>query len=311
MNTIDILIPFYLLITLGFFLKKYQFPSNEFWPSMEKMIYFILFPILVFVAILKAPMEVSLFVKLAMLTLIPAIISGLLQYAGFLSPSMSRATFSSMFQGAVRNNTTISLIIVAWLVPDTGLAMIAVIVLIMVPFNNVTSVLILLRYGKGSNQEGSSQNSSVSLWKGVVKNPLIIASASGLVLNAFGLKLPDPLLNTADFLGRSALPFGLLAVGAGLKFGSFFDNKLAIMLSSIGKLVITPALAYWLCIWLNVETDMAKVVIIFSAMPTAISSYILAKQMGGDADGMAQIITFQIIAAAFTLPIILLIAQSY
>jgi len=307
MNIIDILIPLYLLITLGFFLKKYQFPSNEFWPGMEKMIYFILFPILVFVAILKAPMEISLFAKLAILTLIPAVLSGLLQYAGFLSPSMSRATFSSMFQGAVRNNTTISLIIVAWLVPDTGLAMIAVIVLIMVPFNNVTSVLVLLHYGK----EGNTQKSSTSLWKGVLKNPLIIASASGLALNAFGLKLPDPLLNTAEFLGRSALPFGLLAVGAGLKFGSFFDNKLAIFLSSVGKLVITPAVTYGLCIMLSVEADIAKVVIIFSAMPTAISSYILAKQMGGDADGMAQIITFQIIAAAFTLPVILLITQNY
>lgn len=307
MNIIDILIPLYLLITLGFFLKKYQFPSNEFWPGMEKMIYFILFPILVFVAILKAPMEISLFAKLAILTLIPAVLSGLLQYAGFLSPSMSRATFSSMFQGAVRNNTTISLIIVAWLVPDIGLAMIAVIVLIMVPFNNVTSVLVLLHYGK----EGNTQKSSTSLWKGVLKNPLIIASASGLALNAFGLKLPDPLLNTAEFLGRSALPFGLLAVGAGLKFGSFFDNKLAIFLSSVGKLVITPAVTYGLCIMLSVEADIAKVVIIFSAMPTAISSYILAKQMGGDADGMAQIITFQIIAAAFTLPVILLITQNY
>ncbi|MCF6189396.1 MAG: AEC family transporter [Cocleimonas sp.] len=307
MNIIDILIPLYLLITLGFFLKKYQFPSNEFWPGMEKMIYFILFPILVFVAILKAPMDISLFGKLAILTLIPAVISALLQYVGFLSPSISRATFSSMFQGAVRNNTTISLIIVAWLVPDTGLAMIAVIVLIMVPFNNITSVLVLLRYGKNENP----QNNSASLWMGVIKNPLIIASASGLVLNVFGLKLPDPLLNTADFLGRSALPFGLLAVGAGLKFGSFFDNKLAILLSSMGKLVVTPALTYALCIMLNIETDIAKVVIIFSAMPTAISSYILAKQMGGDADGMAQIITFQIIAAALTLPVILLIAQSY
>ncbi len=307
MNIIDILIPLYLLITLGFLLKKYQFPSNEFWPGMEKMIYFILFPILVFVAILKAPMDISLFGKLAILTLIPAVISALLQYVGFLSPSISRATFSSMFQGAVRNNTTISLIIVAWLVPDTGLAMIAVIVLIMVPFNNITSVLVLLRYGKNENP----QNNSASLWMGVIKNPLIIASASGLVLNVFGLKLPDPLLNTADFLGRSALPFGLLAVGAGLKFGSFFDNKLAILLSSMGKLVVTPALTYALCIMLNIETDIAKVVIIFSAMPTAISSYILAKQMGGDADGMAQIITFQIIAAALTLPVILLIAQSY
>jgi len=306
MNVIDILIPLYILITLGFFLKKYNFPNKDFWQGVEKLTYFILFPVLVFAAILKAPMDASLFGKMVLITLIPAVISGLLQFAGFLFPSTTKASFSSMYQGAVRNNTTISLVIVAWLVPDSGLALMAVIILIMVPFNNITSVLVLLRYGDSSKKEDTA-----SWWVGVLKNPLIIASASGLLLNSLGITLPSPLLNTAEFLGRSALPFALLAVGAGLTFGSLFDNKLAILLSSMGKLVITPAVTYGLCTLLNVETDLAKVVIIFSAMPTAISSYILAKQMGGDAEGMAQIITFQIIAAALTLPIILLIAQSY
>ncbi len=305
LNVTDILIPLYLLITLGYFLKKYHFPSKEFWPGIERMIYFILFPVLVFVAILKAPMEVSLFVNLIMLALIPVIIAGLLQFIALLSPRVSGAAVTSMYQGAIRTNTPIALVIVAWLVPDTGLSLMAVLILIMVPFNNLSSILVLLRYG--DKKEGDI----APLWQGIVKNPLIIASAFGLLLNLIGLRLPESLLNTADFLGRSALPFALLAVGAGLSFGSIFDNKLAILLSSAGKLVIAPVLTYGLCRWLNIEADLAKVVIITSAMPTAISSYILAKQLGGDAEGMAQIITFQIVAAAFTLPIVLLVVQQY
>jgi len=303
MNLLDILTPLYLLISLGFLLKKYQFPSLEFWPGIEKMIYFILFPVLVFVAILKAPIDLSLIVKVIVITLIPALVSGLLQFVGLLSPSINRATVSSMYQGAVRNNTAISLVIVSWLLPDTGLAFMAVIILIMVPMNNLTSILVLLRYGNNTKEKPSSW------WFDVIKNPLIIASAFGLIFNILKIELPLSLVNAADFLGRSALPFALLAVGAGLKFGSIFDNKLAISISSFGGLVVAPAISWGLCTIMGIEADLTKVVIIFSAMPTAVSSYILAKHMGGDADGMAQIITFQTVAAAFTLPIILFLLQ--
>ena len=304
MNLLDLLIPLYLLISLGFFLKKYQFPSQEFWPGIEKMIYYILFPVLVFVAILKAPIDSSLIFKLIIVTLVPVLLSGLLQFTGFISPKINGATFSSMYQGAVRNNTAISLVIVAWLLPDTGLASMAVIILIMVPMNNLTSILVLLRYGNNTKE------SSLMWWFDVIKNPLIIASALGLIFNILNIGLPISLINTADFLGRSALPFALLIVGAGLKFGSFFDNKLAIAISSFGGLVVAPVISWGLCTIMGIEADLAKVVIIFSAMPTAVSSYILAKQMGGDAEGMAQIITFQTVAAALTLPVILLLLQN-
>ena len=125
------------------------------------------------------------------------------------------------------------------------------------------------------------------------------------------INLPQPLIESADFLGRSALPFALLAIGAGLSFGSIFEKKLAIIFSSVSKLILFPLMCWGLCSILNVEADLAKIAIIFSAVPTAVSSYILAKQMGGDAEGMAQIITFQILLAAFTLPVFLLIAQQY
>jgi len=82
-------------------------------------------------------------------------------------------------------------------------------------------------------------------------------------------------------------------------------------LSSFAKLIMTPVLSWLLCIMLGVDSELAKIAIIFSAMPTAISSYILAKRMGGDADGMAQIITFQTILAAFSLPLFLMVAQSF
>lgn len=308
MSLLDILIPLYLLISLGYLFNKYQFPNPEFWPGIEKMTYYVLFPTLIFVALIKAQIDFDLVLKVFIVISIPALFSGLFQWLGFLSPTLSKATFSSMFQGSVRNNTMISLVIATWLVPSNGLAIMAIIIMIMVPFNNFSSIYILLRYGKSMLTQDVS---TIKLWKGILKNPLIIACILGLSLKVLDIKLANPLINTADFLGRSALPFALLAVGAGLKFGSIFEKKLAISLSSFAKLVLTPLLSWGLCVIFDASPDLTKVAIIFSAVPTAVSSYILAKQMGGDADAMAQIITIQTLLAAITIPIFLLIAQQY
>ena len=305
MNLIDILTPLYLLIILGYMLKKYQFPSVEFWTDIEKITYYILFPTLVFVSLLKADVSFTLLKNLLVVITLPALFSGFLQWLSFLSPSLTKATFTSMFQGAVRNNTMVSLVIVAWLLPSSGLATMALILLIMIPFNNLSSIFVLLKYGNSTTTVTSKW------WLGIIKNPLIIACLLGLFVKALGIKPANALVNTAEFLGRSALPFALLSVGAGLKFGSLFEKKLAIVLSSFAKLIFTPLVSWGLCVLLNVDSDLTKTAIIFSAMPTAVSSYILAKQMGGDADGMAQIVTVQTILAAFTIPVFLLIAQNY
>lgn len=305
MNLLDILTPLYLLIALGYTLKKFQFPNEDFWPGIERMSYYILFPTLIFVALIKANIDLSLIGTLIVITLIPTIISGMIQWFGFISPSLTGPSFSSMFQGSLRSNTIIALVIVAWIVPDKGLAIMAVILLIMVPMNNLLSILVLLRYGKKDNLAPSNW------WRGILRNPLILACASGLIFNILGISLPSSLVETAEFLGRSALPFALLAVGAGLKLDSLFSNKLIISFSSFSKLILAPFLSVGLCLLLEVDSDIAKSAIIFSAMPTAVSCYILAKQMGGDAQGMAQIITFQTLMAAFTLPLFLLIAQRF
>ena len=308
MSLLDILIPLYLLISLGYLFNKYQFPNPEFWSGIERMTYYVLFPTLIFVALVKAEINLALVLKVLIVISIPALFSGLFQWLGFLSPNLSRATFSSMFQGAVRNNTMISLVVASWLVPSNGLAIMAIIIMIMVPFNNFSSIYILLRYGKSTQSKDAT---AAKLWIGILKNPLIIACILGLSLKILDIKLANSLINTADFLGRSALPFALLAVGAGLKFGSLFEKKLAILLSSFAKLVLTPLLSWGLCVLFDAGSDLTRVAIIFSAMPTAVSAFILAKQMGGDADAMAQIITIQTLLAALTIPVFLLIAQQY
>ena len=305
MNLIEILIPLYLLISLGFIFKHYGFPTKDFWSGLERLIYYVLFPALLFVALLKAPINTTLLNDIVLVVLFPVLLLSSTQWLGFLSPSISSATFTSMYQGAVRVNTMIALVLAPWLAPVNGLAIMAIFILIMIPLNNVVSVIVLNHYGE------VKQKNKGGWWKGIVYNPLILACIAGLAFNMVGVDLPKSLIDTADFLGKSALPLVLLSVGAGLTLGSIFKNKIAIILSSSVKLIILPVSIWGVCILLEVNAETAKMAIIFGALPTATSGYILAKQMGGNADAMAQIISFQTILAAFTLPIFLAIAQNF
>lgn len=184
MNVIDILIPLYLLISLGFILQRYHFPNDDFWPGLESLIYYVLFPSLLFVALVKAPINTTLLWEILLVITLPTMLLSTVQWLGFLSPSLSAATFTSMFQGSVRNNTTMGLVIAPWIAPENGLAIMAVVILIMVPFNNLVSVSVLNRYGKRDNK------SKGSWWKGIVYNPLILACTLGVVFNLLEIALP-------------------------------------------------------------------------------------------------------------------------
>lgn len=305
MNLSEILIPLYLLISLGYLLNRLNFPSTDFWLGLEQMIYYILFPSLLFISLSKAQIDGQLLLDIVLIIALPTLLMTLTQWPVYRLSNTSPATFTSMFQGVLRQNTLIGLVIAPWIVPDNGLTIMAILILIMVPLNNLASVFVLNHYLK------SEHIHKKKWWKGIISNPLILACTIGLLFNLLAVPVPTTLIDTAEFLGKSALPLALLAVGAGLKFNSVFSNKLAIVSTSIAKLIALPGLVWGICYSLDIDTDTAKIAIIFAALPTATSAYILAKQLGGDAEAMAQILTFQTLAAAVTMPVFLLIAQNY
>jgi len=112
----------------------------------------------------------------------------------------------------------------------------------------------------------------------------------------------------ADALGRSSLAIGLLVTGAGLHLEGLFRPSLAASVTVFLKLVLMPVIAVALALQFGITGSNLAVVTICSAVPTASSAYVLARQMGGDAPLLAQIITLQTILAAVTMPIAIALA---
>jgi malonate transporter len=169
----------------------------------------------------------------------------------------------------------------------------------------VFSVSVLAHYASSKKQ------SAGAIAMTVARNPLIWACAIGLALNVTHVPLPNLWHEVADALGRSSLAIGLLVTGAGLHLEGMFRPSLAASVAVFLKLVLMPVIAVALALWFGVTGSDLAIVTACAAVPASSSAYVLARQMGGDAPLLAQIITLQTILAAVTMPIAIALATMY
>ena len=144
----------------------------------------------------------------------------------------------------------------------------------------------------------------------LLRNPFILACALGAFLNVTGLGLTPLLYNAADIVGSGALGIGLLTVGAGIHLGGIRDHRGLVVFGALLRLLGMPALMFTGCLLFGVEGLPRTVAMLAAAVPTAAASFVLARQMGGDAPLMANLITLQVIGAVVTLPLVIWLAQS-
>ena len=290
------LAPVFAAILLGYALSRFHFPGDDFWPHAERITYYLLFPALLINKLASAHMGSE------MLPLACAILGGdMLVSIGMLAArkrlGVDGPAFSSMFQGSVRVNTYVGLAGAVALLGDPGIALSAVALLCIVALNNVLCVLVVARYGSASESGG------LDLVLQVARNPLIIGCIIGFGINLLALPLPGAFHETMAVLGRAALPLGLLAVGAGLRLGGVLKQMRPLSITTVVKLAVLPTITALLCHLFGAGGDALTVAVLFSALPTASSSFILSRQLGGDTELMASLITFQTLVSALTIPI--------
>jgi malonate transporter len=294
------LLPVFLLIVLGFVLKRTLIRPETQWQGLERLTYYVLLPLFLIQTLVKADLSTVPVGGVGGALLLSALAISLLCLA--LRPLLARAgvdgpAFTSIFQGATRWQNYVALSVSASMFGNPGLAIASVAMIAIVPMVNVLSVSVLAHYAS------PEKRSAGSIILTVAGNPLIWACAIGLALNVTHLPLPKLWHEVADALGRSALAIGLLVTGAGLQLKGLFRPSLAAGVAVFLKLVLMPVIAVALALRFGLTGDNLAVVTICSAVPTASSAYVLARQMGGDAPLLAQIITLQTILAAVTMPI--------
>ena len=292
--------PVFALLLLGFLARRSGFPGEGFWQPAEKATYYVLFPALLVERLANAQLAGDDSIRLAALVVVVLVMAALFCCACKPLLRLTVPAFTSFFQGSVRFNTYVALAVTAALHGSEGIVLAAVITAVMIPLLNLFSVL---AFALTSEQAFSPRQLLMTL----ARNPLILACLLGIALSLSGAALPLGVTSVLELLGRMALPMGLLAVGAGLDLRALRGGGRALVAASLIKLLFLPLLAFALAGLWQLDLLTTSVVVIFAAVPTATSAYILARQMGGDAELMAGIITAQTMISMRTAPVVLIL----
>ena len=292
------LVPVFGLILIGYLFKRISFPSHEFWPMADKLTYFILMPALLIYKLSNAKFEANSvsFVLASLIAIFLTMI--ILIIVNKITPTKN-TSFTSIVQGGIRFNTYVFLAISGSIFGDTGLVLSAIILTFAIPFINILCVTIFALYSDNSKLD------FMYLIKSIIKNPLIIGCVVGGAINFFAIPIHVSLGNLLEILSKAALPLGLLSIGYALVLKDLKSAKKDMFISCLAKFIILPLFIYLFGKMFGLDDIMISILVLFSVLPTAPSSFILARQLGGDISLMTSIITVQTLASAFFIIIFL------
>lgn len=285
------LVPDLLLIVVGFLLCRYTLLNRPVWESVERLTYYLLFPVLLFSSIAKSPLHPLQTAGFAAAGVGTVLCGIALAYAIKRWPGVDARLHASGAQTAFRFNSYIALALAERLGGADMLALMALLIALCVPICNIAAVWPLARHG------------GHAYGRELVRNPLILGTLAGVLFNLTGLQLPEPVGTTLHRMGLAAIPLGLMAVGAGLKMGGLkAAPKLAAALLFIRHGAL-PLIALGLSALLALPPLQHTVLLAFAALPTASSAYVLAIRMGGHGPFVAGLITMSTLLGMVFVPV--------
>lgn len=285
-----LMVPDFSLILIGWLLVRYTSFDRGFWSGVERLVYFVLFPALLLQATNSAVFDFSTTSAMLGLAVVTTVFGMAAGYAVKWVLRPNPIDFASGLQTAFRFNSYIALALASRLGGSEGLAMMAVIVGCVVPMCNVAAVWALARHGEAR------------LWRELARNPLILATAGGLITNLIGLHPPEVLGMTLARLGSASTALGLMTVGAGLQMRGAVGTVGPVAWWTGVKLLAMPAFAWAVGRHLPLSPLQLQIAVLYAAMPTASSAYILAVRMGGNGPMVAAAISAMTVSAIFTAP---------
>ena len=302
---ITALTPIFAIIFVGFGLSRLPGSTPAGWSEIERLTYYLFFPSLLILRLSDSNfrwdevVELSSIVGLSLLV-ITVLIVGL---RPFIAKDLGR--MSSVYQGSIRFNTYIGLATIDLLFGDRGLTTAALCLAVYIPLVNILSVISLSLQGETGAKRVYTVVGSV------LSNPLVIACAVGCTISYNNFSIPSVFESVLEILSQTALPLGLLAVGAGIRFISIGEQSWQLAVATLNKLVIFPTLVLLCCILFELDSHTATVLVLLTALPAPPSAYILARQLGGNEGLMANIITCQTLAAFFMIPVWIEMTQRF
>lgn len=299
------IVPVFLLIALGYGLKKSGFLPLNVWGPIEKFAVYVLYPGFLIPAIWHANLSGFAAGPVSLGVLGSVVFASVVGFA--LKPflKLSGPTFTSVFQGLMRFNSFVFIPVAAGIFGDRANAIAAVAISALIPASNMICILVLARWGE---PEGAVPERT-PLWmaKTLLTNPIFASCLIGLLLNFSHIPSIPYVEKSLAMLGQAAIPTGLILAGAGLSFSYIYRRPVLVSLVSLFKILVMPVLAWQICRMCGGDVLAQGVALACGAAPCAAAAYVQARHMGGDAPLMAGIVAMTTSLSAVTMPLLIFI----
>lgn len=295
MSVAQAIIPIFALILLGYGLRLWFRLRDDFWPQLDRLIYYVFFPALLFHSLSGFQIDLGAATPMLEAAVLYMLAGMILGYAAKYLFNAPPKVFAASFQSSFRFNSYVGLAVAGSIHGREGLAAIGLLMGFLVPMANVASVWALARHGEGK-------------WlKEILFNPLIMATAGGIAFSLAGLHLPDLLQRPIALLSQASLPMGLIAVGAGLRLQGLHSYPGTLWYGVTVKLLVLPAVAWGVASAFGLAGVYLHIAVLMAALPVSTVSYVLAMRMGGDGGISAAQVMVSTLLATVTLPMWLLL----
>jgi malonate transporter len=293
-NFAQLLFPDFSLILCGYLICRFTALNRPVWQQVETLVYFFLFPVLLFHSIVKSPLDLNAASSLIgaglSLGVCAIALSYSLPYWPILGKRLDRRDHAASAQVGFRFNSFIALALAERLAGPEGLLMISVLIGVCVPLFNIGAVWPMARHA------------NTGFVRELVRNPLIIATGSGLIANLLGFRIPLWLDPSVSRIGAASLALGLMAAGAGMQLGTLRQGKLLGLSVLTVKHLLLPLIALGMAHLFQLNSVQTTALLAFSALPTASTCYVLAARMGYNGPYVAGLVTLSTLSGMWSLP---------
>ncbi len=180
---------------------------------------------------------------------------------------------------------------------------VAIIMMLVVPFYNITAVILFETFRGGKVNLGH-------MLKRILTNPIIDGGIAAFIVMILGINLPQPIVNTVGTLSDATAPIAMILLGAALNVKGFSSDRWRIAVCTIGKLVVFPAFGIAGAVLLGIRDVQLIAVTLMTAAPVALASYAMASSMGGNGKLAGELVVVTTITSCFTIPIFLFILKT-
>jgi predicted permease len=309
LEVIGVTLPIFAVVAIGFFIRRKGFIKAEHVPVLNKLTYNLGLSALVFRVISGSKFSDIVDVSLLKVVYSTYFLFILIIFLSFYFTRLNGGLKGAIIVSSYRNNMAfIGMPVLLYAFGSLAAAKAGIVIAALLPLNIISTALFLQFIKAGSG--GSAKISALSILRAIFTDPVIIATAAGLLISYFNIRIPGPIDNLFEILASIAVPLALLSIGASFKFSHIKENVKFLSILNVLKLIVFPgiALLFGLYVFNIAEFDRNIICILF-ATPVAVATYIQAARYKTDHDFISSAIITTTIVSALTLSVWLFILK--